>query len=321
MIDGLSADWIEIKKKNDGVLNYKIPGIVERTFQREINTTVLLCDDIFTEYKKFHLLKQVVRSDVKLVPSHYVKLAWEYHLIETAHYRRFCFDCFGHFVHSTQHLPRKVDDMQKFNYQNTLRLYRHVFEQEPPQYIWPPVDERFNYNKLYNNKYIHLSAYIQDMMSKVKKAPASPLENERSYRERAQALGSMSASYMPERGSQFIIIKQEGDLQPRGGPMPITTPQKRDPGAEYYKPKPAQMAEMREDNRYIKDNRTPGAFDDELEIREQAKANAQARLDKEAKEGIQAGVTVQANRAWKFWRNSRLNKSKYSHKLRLNPNI
>lgn len=111
LIEGLSADWLDIKKKNEGVLKYQIPGHVVRSFQREINTTVLLCDDIFNEYKKFHLLKQVVRADVKLIPSHFVKLAWEYHLIETAHYRRFCFDNFGHFVHSSQHLPRKVDEM------------------------------------------------------------------------------------------------------------------------------------------------------------------------------------------------------------------
>ena len=303
LIEGLSADWMDIKKKHEGVLRYKIPGIVERTFQREINTTVLLCDDIFNEYKKFQLLKQVVRGDVKLIPSHFIKLAWEYHLIETANYRRFCFDCFGHFVHSTQHLPRKVDEMQKFNYQNTLRLYQHVFEQLPPAYIWPPIEERFNYNKIYNNKYINLNGYISDMVNH-KKVARSPIDNERSFRERAQALGNMNASYMPERGSQFIIIKQEGDLQARG-PMPITTPQKRDPGADYYRPKASQSHDQRnfreaEANDFIKDDikveAQPGAFDDELQIRAQAKADAQTRLDREA-QAEKTSPGVQANRA------------------------
>ena len=96
--------------------------------------------------------------------------------------------------------------------------------------MWPPVEERFNYNKLYNNKFINLTGYITDMMAGSKRNRGNPIDNERSFRERAQALGTMNASYLPERGSQFIIIKQEGDLQARG-PMPITTAQKRDPGA------------------------------------------------------------------------------------------
>ncbi len=107
---GLLSDWEQLKRTKAGVLKYPIPQAVQRNFQREINTTVLLGDDTFKEYQRFHLLKELTREDQPLVPSHLIKLAWEYHIIETAAYRRFCFDCFGHFVHSS-HLPRKVDEM------------------------------------------------------------------------------------------------------------------------------------------------------------------------------------------------------------------
>lgn len=54
----------------------------------------------------------LVDSGHRVLPSHLIKLAWDYHLYETAHYRKFCFDNFGRFIHTTP-LPREVDDDQR----------------------------------------------------------------------------------------------------------------------------------------------------------------------------------------------------------------
>lgn len=139
---------------------------MQRNFQREINTTVMLSDAIFTEYKRFHILLALTRQRrARLIPPHLVKLAWEYHLIETAHYRRFCFEMFQEFVHSL-HLPRLVDQEQKEDYINTMKLYQVVFSEAPPTFIWSPMEQRFNYDDIYNIKYVNLKGYMIDILSK-----------------------------------------------------------------------------------------------------------------------------------------------------------
>ncbi len=104
-----------------------------------------------------------------------------------------------------------------------------MFGTAPPDYIWPSVEDRFNYNKIYSNKFINLNGYMVDM---IYHGSNSSSDLERGYKERAQAMGRMNASYMPERGSQYIIIKTPQDKMARA-PQPIVNP-KRDPNAEFY---------------------------------------------------------------------------------------
>ncbi len=105
----LPREWEKDRGRFDAVLRYPIPGVVQRNFQREINTTVMLCDAIYNEYKRFMILKELTKGEAVLVPSHLVKLAWEYHMIETSTYRRFCFDNFKKFIHSNP-MAREVND-------------------------------------------------------------------------------------------------------------------------------------------------------------------------------------------------------------------
>ncbi len=52
------------------------------------------------EYKRFLLLHFLAETEETFTPSHWVKIAWENHIVETASYRRFCYEVFGKFIHS-----------------------------------------------------------------------------------------------------------------------------------------------------------------------------------------------------------------------------
>ena len=144
----------------------------------------------------------------RVMPSHLIKLAWDYHLFETALYRKFCFDNFGHFIHTTP-LPREVDDDQREDYIKTLQLYKVVFGDYPPAYIWPSVDERFNYDDLYNIKYVNLKGYMLDILTKAQNKKLIKHHELDNFKERIQCIAKMKCTELPERGSQYIIEEEK----------------------------------------------------------------------------------------------------------------
>ena len=61
--------------------------------KKETNSTNMLVEAQFKEFKRFMLLQAI--SKVRLIPSLYVKEAWDYFLAETKAYKEFCTKVFG----------------------------------------------------------------------------------------------------------------------------------------------------------------------------------------------------------------------------------
>jgi len=93
------------------------------------------------EYKKFIFLCCI--SPTGASPSPPVDKVWHLHLTYTQNYwKAFCQQTLGKEIH---HHPSKGGDSERERhrewYQNTLELYRDVFEESPPSDIWPPQQQ------------------------------------------------------------------------------------------------------------------------------------------------------------------------------------
>lgn len=107
------------------------------------------------EYKKFMFL--ICISNKPLTPSDQVDQVWHLHLIYTESYWiDFCQNTLQQPIH---HGPTKgVEQRGKFreNYQNTLALYKKIFQSIPPKDIWIEIDTRFkeiNFTRVNRDKY------------------------------------------------------------------------------------------------------------------------------------------------------------------------
>ena len=95
------AEWEYFKKKWETRLDkIKIPRIVRKNFRLEINVSEKLCEAVYQEYKRFLILKSLAAEDTVILPSYFIKIAWDYHIYETKAYSRFCNAVFGKLIHS-----------------------------------------------------------------------------------------------------------------------------------------------------------------------------------------------------------------------------
>lgn len=96
------------------------------------------------EYKKFIYLA-CISSDI-VTPSADVDEAWHLHLAYTRSYwQDFCRDTLRRELHHTPTDGGPEED-EKFRaaYERTLARYKQEFREEPPNDIWPPVEQRFS---------------------------------------------------------------------------------------------------------------------------------------------------------------------------------
>lgn len=100
---------------------------------------------VYDEYLKFVYL--MATSDASLTPSDAVDQAWHLHLCYSESYWNDL--CGGLIKQALHHGPTKGGSAEATRYseqyQATLDAYRQRFG-EPPEDIWPPVEERFNLN-------------------------------------------------------------------------------------------------------------------------------------------------------------------------------
>lgn len=95
------------------------------------------------EYKKFMFL--ICTTDHPLTPSDQVDQVWHLHLIYTQSYWfDWCRDTLGRDVH---HGPTKggQSEKDKFKdwYAETKKRYETLFDETPPEDIWPSSEKRF----------------------------------------------------------------------------------------------------------------------------------------------------------------------------------
>lgn len=88
------------------------------------------------EYKRFVYLGLV--ADFMVTPSKIIDQVWHEHILFTRAYRDFCDNviCYD-FDHFPELVPHdNQSDIYKVQFQKTLDLYRHEFNEEPPAEIW-----------------------------------------------------------------------------------------------------------------------------------------------------------------------------------------
>lgn len=111
---------------------------------RENGWTLKYALRVIFEYKRFMFLISILNE--KLTPSDPVDQAWHLHLLYTHDYwNSFCKEILKREIH---HGPTKGGDKERENYHtlyaNTIRRYEEVFQEKPPEDIWPSVKERFS---------------------------------------------------------------------------------------------------------------------------------------------------------------------------------
>ena len=110
---------------------------------RENNWVLNYAQRVTEQYRKFIFLCAV--SPFSVTPSDAVDQAWHLHMTYTESYwTDLCKNVIGKPVH---HNPTKGGESErdKFyaQYEASLRLYREMFNEEPPRDIWPPSRIRF----------------------------------------------------------------------------------------------------------------------------------------------------------------------------------
>ena len=115
----------------------------EQRLERENHWTPEYTIRVIGEYKRFLYL--LALSDSEITPSDAVDQAWHLHLTYTRSYwKALCKDCLGFELH---HDPtaggQKEQDRFRRQYRFTLSEYRQIFQEDPPQDIWPDVERRF----------------------------------------------------------------------------------------------------------------------------------------------------------------------------------
>lgn len=113
----------------------------------------------------------MTKEDALFLPSHYVRLAWEYHMIETSSYQQFSLSIFNR-VMKPAFLPREPTESQRMDYSATLVAYKKIFNTEPFPQIWPPEHLHFKYDYFYDYKYFNVRAYMGGLIHRVEKKEA-----------------------------------------------------------------------------------------------------------------------------------------------------
>jgi hypothetical protein len=131
LVTNLKRDT-RIPDLQESIEEYKLP-FDSGYLRYKLGWSLNFADAAIAEYKRFVSL--ALRSDQEVTPSSIVDEVWHYHILHTRDYAKFA-EQVGNFLH---HNPGTSEEMPRFSkqYQETLDLYRRVFQQEPPVDIWP----------------------------------------------------------------------------------------------------------------------------------------------------------------------------------------
>ena len=128
-------------------------NIIVRQVKRKYSWTQQHTDSVAREYFKFLNLR---KNNAKLSPSDDVDRFWHQHILNTRHYREFCFRHLGKFL---DHNPEDANDQvaRSKRLRKTMNMYRDVYKQAPPSSIWKPKPNytyaKFIYNfDIYNDE-------------------------------------------------------------------------------------------------------------------------------------------------------------------------
>lgn len=110
--------------------------------RRENGWSTGFTERVVKEYLRFAFLCTI--SPVSLTPSDEVDQMWHMHILYVKEYELFCKNFLGKTLY---HGPTRGGDKegQKFYdwYEHTKNFYQEVFDERPPEDIWPQSEERF----------------------------------------------------------------------------------------------------------------------------------------------------------------------------------
>lgn len=138
--DNLLWNKIQQFELDDPSSSYTFSDRLARENRWSLDYTLRVVD----EYKRFIFLQCIASHP--LTPSDQVDQAWHLHLLYTRSYWiALCQETLGKQIH---HGPTKggANEHEKFEnwYEKTLDFYRVVFDQSPPEAIWPAPEKRFS---------------------------------------------------------------------------------------------------------------------------------------------------------------------------------
>ncbi|MEM0968845.1 MAG: hypothetical protein AAGJ31_05815 [Verrucomicrobiota bacterium] len=127
-------------------MDLDIPGAAlpfSQRLARENGWSLAYTARVLKEYKRFLYLCST--SDVMLTPSDQVDQAWHLHLCYTDHYWNVL--CQGILGKPLHHGPTRGGSQEHRKYvgcyEQTLAVYRDIYEADPPSDIWPSSAQRF----------------------------------------------------------------------------------------------------------------------------------------------------------------------------------
>lgn len=128
------------------ILYHRFPHTFAETLMDRFMIEGVTASRWILEYIKFICLSTLSKSE--LFPSDIVDRVWHLHMTSTKHYRDMINSIEGIVPDHTQECCHKVDDGdQKEVYQDTLTFYEAVYNDSPPEDIWPDPDEEFEHDK------------------------------------------------------------------------------------------------------------------------------------------------------------------------------
>lgn len=136
--------WSRIQSFSIDASNVDFP--FSKKLAREENWTEIFTKKAIEEYKKFVYLCCVLPNGAS--PSDIVDKVWHKHLIYTQNYwEEFCPDILQQKLH---HHPSTGGSYEKTKHKNwfedTLKNYTEIFQQDPPEEIWKTSKNKINKN-------------------------------------------------------------------------------------------------------------------------------------------------------------------------------
>lgn len=132
---------------------------VLRNFCKEMSASDHLAKEVFAEYKRFHILSNLVRKEHCFLMSSMIRLMWECHMAETQEYRNFCYRAFDTVIFPPLR-SNEIMEYEKRDYQSTLDSYKKVFGKRGPQHIWLSSSQEFKREADHSYKYYNLRDFV-----------------------------------------------------------------------------------------------------------------------------------------------------------------
>ncbi len=87
-----------------------------------------------------------------------------------------------------------------------------MLQKAPNEVVWPGISDAFNYNEIYSFKFINIRGYMEYYLDLSKNAGKKKKRMKAFVYDQTaltKASAGMNSSEEPERGDEFILVKEE----------------------------------------------------------------------------------------------------------------